>query len=290
MRFVTSNNTITLPRGGLAVLNVCIDTSPRRVFGTSYEFLENGPGELAPEDGITKDLLDLGDGWPTFFDIPSDGDTDDGFATSYKLMALSTAREDIGKLVTLRGLDTNNAEILTSGVPGETLPIGYWSGGVEGTLSANNLPTLSTSSYKKLTAVQKVQTTGFVCLYTYTPADHRMFFLSKYHPDETQPGYRRYRITSPDVDEGTNVLCQVKARFEPLGHDNDLLPIQNLDALKMAVMAIREENANNRASAKENWNTALGLLNDQTVDSRENADIQLQVSDVFSLGSAPNIQ
>lgn len=290
LRFATYNNTITLPRGALAVIDVDIDLSPRRVFGGSYEFLENGPGELQPLDGYGKDLLDLGDGYPTFFDIPT--------GQNCQLVAFSTAREDIGKQLTLWGFKDHNMEVLTDGIPGETLTIGWWKGGVEGSVQVNTMPTLSVSSYNQVTAVQKPVTVGYVSLYTYKPIatpgvataeDNRMYFLAKYHPEETQPGYRRYRITMPDTDNGSNVLCRVKMRFENLSHDTDILPIQNIDALKHAVIAIREENDKNGASAKEYWTSALSLLNDQLVDSRDNSDITLQVVDQFALAGNANI-
>jgi hypothetical protein len=288
LRFATYNNTITLPRGALAVLDVDIDLSPRRVFGGSYEFLENGPGELQPLDGYGKDLLDLGDGYPTFFDIPT--------GQNCQLVAFSTAREDIGKQLTLWGYKDHNMEVLTNGVPGETLTIGWWKGGVEGSIQLNTMPTLSVSSYNQITAVQKPVTVGYISLYTYLPPatpsvaeDNRMYFLAKYHPEETQPGYRRYRITMPDTDNGSNVLCRVKMRFEPLSHDTDILPIQNIDALKAAVIAIREENDKNGASAKEYWTSAISMLNDQLSDSKDGAEPTLQVTDQFALAGNANI-
>ena len=290
IRFATYNNTITLPRGALAVLDVDVDTVPRQVFGQTYEFLENGPGELQPLEGYGSDLLDLGDGYPTFFEIPT--------GQNCQLVAFSTAREDIGKQLTLWGMKDHNMEALTAGVPGELLTIGWWKNGVEGSIQVNTMPDLSTSSFNQITAVKKPVTVGYVSLYTYKPVvtpgvataeDNRMYFLAKYHPEETQPGYRRYRLTQPDTDNGANVLCRVKMRFEPLSHDTDILPIQNLDALKMSVIAIREENDKNAASAKEYWTSALGLLNDQLVDSRDGTDNILQMHDQFAIGGAPNI-
>jgi len=189
----------------------------------------------------------------------------------------------------IRGLDTQKADVLTNGVPGQELTCGWWQGGVEGSISVNNLPPLSATQFTHIQFVQKPVTVGYVSLYTYNATTKRMYFLAKYHPDETQPGYRRYRITDPDFENGSNVCCQVKLRFEPLSHDTDVLPIQSLDALKMAVIAIREENDNSDARAKTSWTSALALLNDQLVDTRENSDLQLQMVDNFSLGSAANL-
>lgn len=281
MRFVTSNNTFALPRGALAVLNCNIDLSPRRVFGVGYEFLENGPGEVQYGEGYTKALTDLGDGWPTFFELPP--------GVPCNLIAFCTAREDIGKQLLLRGLDAQKQDVLTAGVPGEYLTAGWWQNGIEGQVSVNNLPTISTTQFTHIQFVQKPVTIGYISLYTWDAATKRMYFLAKYHPAETAPGYRRYRITAPDFENGSNVLCSVKMRFENLVSDTDPLPIQSVDAIKQAVIAIREENDRNDQQAKVAWTQALALLNDQLVDTRENGDLQLQMVDQFALGSVANI-
>lgn len=282
LRFATNNNTITLPRNVLRVLKVDVDMTPREVFGISYEFMEGGPGELCPEDGYGPDLLDIGDGWPTFFDIPA--------GIPSKLIAFSTALEDVGQQLTIMGRDVYNADITTSlGLPGETITIGRWQNGTEGTVNANDLPQTTTNSFTDITAVHKPVTRGFVSLYTYDATDHRMYFLSKYHPDETVPGYRRYRLTDPNFTDVRNVLCQVKLRFVPLSHDNDLLPIQNLDALKQEVISIREENDGKGTSAEAAHNKAIRLLNAQLNDAHDSDDAGIHVQSEMGLGSAPNI-
>ena len=81
----------------------------------------------------------------------------------------------------------------------------------------------------------------------------------------------------------------VKMRFENLTYDSDPLPIQSIDALKAAVIAIREENDGNDAKAKTAFTQALALLNDQLVDTRENADLTIQIVDEFGLGSRANL-
>jgi len=288
-RFVTNNNTITLPRNAEAVLHVDIDTVPRKVFGQSYEFLESGPGELDVQDGYGSDLMDLGGGWPTFFEMPYD---DDNAVIPSTLIALSTKTEDVGQLITIRGFTSLNNEVFTGATPGEQLRIGHWQNGVEGVLNANDLPDRSVNTFIQITAVQKPVTRGYISLYTYDSSDHRMYFLGKYHPEETNPGYRRYRLASPDFDNARNVLCLVKLRHVELVHDTDVLPIQSLDALKAMVIAIREENAGNDTKAEASRVKAIRILERQLRNSRESPSEGegLQVISEFALGSAPNLQ
>ena len=98
MRFCTDNNSITLPREVETALTVDIDLSPRRIFGHTYEFLEGGPGEVsACSNTCSKDLEDLGNGWPVFFDIPG--------SSSMKLMALSTEAADESLKMRIPGIN-----------------------------------------------------------------------------------------------------------------------------------------------------------------------------------------
>jgi len=282
LRIVSKLNTITLPRGAVKILNVTIDTAPRQVFNQAYEFLDNGPGEQGVEGGYGPDLVDLGDGWPTFFDLPC------GDHVTHSLVALSSCPEDALATLTVMGDDGYGAELTTNGLPGVLVPINRWQNGTEGTINANTLQ-LSASKFKRITAVHKPVTKGYVSLYTYDPADHRMYFVSKYHPDETVPGYRRYRLNSPNFTESRNVLCLVKMRFEPLSHDTDLLPVQNLDAVKHEVMAIREENTGNATTAEAFHNKAIRLLNEQLEDAGDSDASGIQMHSTFSIGGSPNI-
>lgn len=271
LRYCTKKNMLALPREAEKVMWVDINGRPSQVMDLPYEFLSDGPGALTAY-GCTHwpYLKDMGDGYPTFFEIPSKvtpsegaSTCDDITASPKKLIAFSTSAEDVGLEMRLMGKDELSADILTDGVPGEVLQIGQWENGVEGTVNANALPARTTNYFMNVGSVVKPVTKGYVSLYTYDATDHRMYFLAKYHPDETRPNYRWYKITAPNFEEGTCILLLVRLRYLPAKHDNDVLLIQNLGALKYMLMAISRENEREFEEAQAYEAKALQILRDQ---------------------------
>lgn len=87
-------------------------------------------------------------------------------------------------------------------------------------------------------------------------------FLGKYHPRQNTPMFRRYSIMkwNPESECCRNVLALVKMRAVPLGAPTDILPIDSLQALKLMVMAISEENKNNLQLSSALEQQALGVM------------------------------
>ena len=292
IRFYTINNTITLPREVSKVLKVNTEGYPARAFHQAYEFLEGGPGELCPSGGADRDLLDLGEGWPIFFDVPAANTTTATDGGPCKLIAFSTAAADTSLSLTIWGVDQYSADICSAtGVPGITLAINRWAMGVEGTITGADISATtqySSETFKEVTGVAKPVTAGHICLYTYEPTTKRMFFLAKYHPDETRPSYHRYRITNPAFSDRSNVLCLVRLGYVPMIRDTDILLIQNISALKLMVAAIREENDRNLQNAEIYEQKAYRALNEEQ-QAKQNHDVILQVADDFGMGSMKNL-
>jgi hypothetical protein len=260
VRFNTSNNSITLPYEGLCVVGEpIIDGSPRLAFGSNYEFLPGGPGELTPGSGYGRDLVSMGLSWPTFFDIPSD-------APRY-LVAFSTASADVGKVLRVCGRDAYAAEIFSGGTPGIDVTIGLWKGGEEGRINLQEALNTSAVKVQNITSVHKPVTTGYIAFYTWEPDTKRLYFLSKYHPDETVPGYHRYKISGNVTD--TSIIVRMKVQYVPLKYAQDILLIQNLEAVKLMAHSIEFENAYKISEAEALEVRATRLLNEQKADSRE---------------------
>jgi len=238
LRFFTRNNTITMPRGVARVIgDPVIDGTPRRTFTSAYEFMENGPGEVpCSGNGLGADLLDMDSYWPTFFDPPG--------GAEHTLVAFSKEEADAGKEISFLGRDQYDAAITTDGSIWPKLKVNRWSAGVEGAITGP-LDELEVSSVKvkEITSLRKPVTKGHVSLYTLDTVTGRMYFLSKFTPRETQPQYRRYRITNPDFENGMCVLLRVKLDYEPAESDYDVLLIQNLAALKLMAQSIAAENS-----------------------------------------------
>jgi len=112
---------------------------------------------------------------------------------------------------------------------------------------------------------------------------------------------RRYKLIGASVPDthgsdddydtyGQTVVCLVKLGYVPLKHDTDVLLIQDLEALKLAVMSIRDENANNEDLSAARLGKAISLLNASQRDQR-NPDMPINVRcpDEHSFGDEANI-
>lgn len=295
VRFFTKKDIITLPRGVERIVGYTMDGAPSPLFSTNYEFVSHGPGELCCGPGwVTgKYLEDLGNHYSLFFDIPSyDDDTDCGCSTdsdsdtepSYtglKVVAFSTSESDRDVNIRVWGTDDDNAELYTAG-PGLQLAITPWDNETEGefTYTANETPALS-EPLRDIHWVKKPETEGFISLYAFRESDYQLYFLAKYHPFETQPRYRRYRITAPDYCCGSSILALCELGYVPLSQPEDILIIQNIDALKMMAMAIGFENANDIDRAVAHEGNARRMIEDQRRGERTHDYNLIQMSGEF---------
>ena len=294
IRFFTDKDTITLPREVEKILHYTMDTRPAPAFSQAYEFVSGGWGELGCSGCIGgKFLVDRGNHYSTMFDLPSmawaeDNNCEPEFS-AFKLVAFSTDEDDKGRELIVYGRNSKN-EVLGSPQPGLRLTINHWQDGVEGELfmGMTSLPqdTFVTSStdVRDVERVAKPKTEGFVSLYTYDPVTYQMYFLAKYHPQETNPRYRRYRITSPDYVNGASIYALCELGYTPLTHEDDILIVQNMDALKMMVMAIEFENEREFQAAKAYEADAYRLIEDQRTSERQHDYNLIQMDQAFGLG------
>ena|GEM_PF-1840619 len=274
-RITTCNNCIPLPYNAASIIACDIDGDPSKVFGRGYQFLHSGPGDLDYRGSASsyRDLVDTGDQWPTMFDIPhqydntADGVTAEVDATAgLKLVAFCTDAADVGSSFQVFGYGDGGEIVRDGATEGESLTVNRWSGGVEGSLSSmgdlwSDGATVSTNAFTSLSRVIKAATAGYVSLYAVDTATNRMFLLAKYHPRQTIPQFRRYRITNktPGVC-ATSVLALLKLRYVPLVDDDDILPIDSLQALKLMIMAISEENKMNLGGSVALAGQAIAVL------------------------------
>lgn len=275
IRILVCDRSFTLPYNVEKLLFADVNGTPAKLFGQPYQFLSSGPGDLdfRTSGSWFKDILDQGD-FPMMFDIPKcytwpvDGvdTTFDVSTTGLKLFAVSTSSADTSLSLRVRGHIPNGEMVgASTGSQGEAIPINYWQGGVEGSLAGLwgiDLHT-SASRFSDILEIIKPETTGYITLYAVDVSNSRLApkaffaFLGKYHPRQTIPQFRRYAITNNTVAcaydssytadncYGNAILALVKMRCVPLVDADDILPIDSLQALKLMVMAIREENAGN---------------------------------------------
>ena len=277
VKISTCNHCFTLPYNVEKLLFADVNGTPAKILGQAYQFLSSGPGDLDYKNWGSgfQDIVDQGE-HPTQFTIPTSYTTSDGTEVGLSslglhLAAFSTEKEDVGQLMTIRGFkgSCNGDEVHAGQTPGEDLPIQRWAGGVEGKLSGfwNLQLTHSVDRFKDVTEIIKPETKGYVTLYGVVgdnspAATNATFFafLAKFHPRQTIPQFRRYGITNAACGCQACILAHVKMRHVPLVDGNDILPIDSLQALKLMVMALKEENAGNLAGAEVFEGKALAVM------------------------------
>jgi len=277
IRIRTDRQYFPVPRDIEAIRFARIDNEAVSMHGQAWQFVASGPGDIhhmGYGSGI-KDLVDAGV-FPTMYDIPSIeswSDTatsmvDRTLGEGYKLAAFCSEQADINQTLTIYGLDQKLYEAKVTGSmagPGESLALQRWGdGGTEGVINGqwSDLP-MTTVSYREITGWSKPVTKGYVWLYAVNTTTNAMFLLAIAHPDDTHPTWRRYKITNTSYGICSNILVLAKIKWVELTRDDDILPIQNLDALKLMVMAIGLENAKDLNGAMNFEANAVRLLNEQ---------------------------
>jgi hypothetical protein len=140
---------------------------------------------------------------------------------------------DVGKTITLQGVDQNGQWIRTQSG-------GVWIDGEKLTLA---LPYVqSTKKFTELTGVIREATNTVSRLYEYNATTALETDLAVYDPDETLPQYRRsYLADRCNNEEDKPVTVMAKMRHINATSVNDYLIPPCPDAIKLMVMAIRKE-------------------------------------------------
>lgn len=279
MRFFVSGDTLVLPSCGERIVACRPDVSlaspmgrnAGHVWSKHYEFIEGGPLYANSDATGLRELVDLGDGYPTMYDIDR--------ALSVKLVAFSTVVGDAGKLLHIRGATPGQRELLTAGANGISLAINQWKDGVEGDVDLDAM-VVSSSLVSDISHVVKPVTTGYVSLFAIDETTKAMDFLALYHPAETVPGFHRYRVQNADTENGSAWTTLVKMRYVPAVDDNDPLLIQNIPALKSMLLALRENDQGNIQKKKEYTTDCMWWLGRQLKQSEPDRPV-MQVSDNF---------
>lgn len=293
--FYECESVLTLPREFDKILFITYDNRPGLVFSQYYEFLEGGPGRIDDLANTTSsDLVDLGETYPIMKDIPEDD--------TWTIAAFSTEASDAALELTIKGTVEYNNNPLVDGSPYKNIPINRWDDGVEGVIKNMSTVQVSADEYKDIQQVIKPVTKGYVTLYAIdktagtATTDRVMYYLAKYHPDETVPSYRRYKIMlanvrdeDTDASVGNKIIAMVKLKFTPAVHENDILLIQDVQALKLGCMALARLEADEFKKYKALKDEAILLLHKQLADnSQQMNEINVQMTG-FAIGSSPNV-
>lgn len=190
------------------------------------------------------------------------------------IRAYPSVRQDIGKTVTIFGVDSNGQQI-RSKVNDE------WVEGITLTLA---VPFVSTPfTVRRIDRIRKDQTQGLVRYYQYDAVTDLQHDLVTHNPSELNPVYRFTRIHG--LVNGSNcsssacggikqIDALVKLQYLPFRFDTDLIPINFKPAIKKIIQSIKIANSENPAGAIEREAGAIH-------------DLNLQLSDKFPLDQIP---
>lgn len=226
-----------------------IGKQPLPIHDATFQFLKNGWGvrDLTQTNGSgVVEVMEVGY-FSTSVDIPT--------ATPSTVTVKCDVALDVGKSVLILGYDSNNNWV-------RTLVAGVWQDG-ETILLAQGAGTNSATTFSKITGVQPPNNlSGQWWLYAGGIAGT---LLSNYQWWELSPNYKRYQI--PFINSTiTTVDVFGKKAWYPVKNNSDYLPVSNLDALTLAVRAIRAEENSDWVAANLLWNggvdkkSGIGIL------------------------------
>lgn len=128
-------------------------------------------------------------------------------------------------------------------------------------------------------------TNGTVSLYTWDGVTETLVAI--YSPEETNPGWRRYRVPAcsswNEADPG-QMLTVCKIAWQPISNDNDEVLPGNIGAIRMALEALQNEDSEDYVRAQAKWQIAYQLLASEVEDDTgAGADGVVQVMDTFQM-------
>lgn len=258
----TYNDCIVWPRYVGTVLAVNFMRRPTQVWNNWYSFVPLSLGDFGSHGfrstrgcyGGNATIID--DGLTPVFNPIACGH-------EYYIRAYPSTQEDIGKTVTIFGIDENGQVIRTG--PSH----GVWQEGVTLTLA---VPFVSTSfKVREVVRITKEVTQGVVRYYQYDADTDLMQDLVWHDPGELTPAYRRSRLPRRRSCSGScpttpcnglaSVEAMVKLDFQPVSADSDLVLIANQDALRDAILAIRYSDNGDKDQALKYELSAIHEMN-----------------------------
>lgn len=276
VRIAVRNDVLPLPQSVEALMRVCVDGEPSHVFGSDYQFLQAGPGDLDFEGRTGVGFSDYGAGHAVMFDLDP--------SKPSSLVAFSSDPADQGRVLTVHGRDLDGT--------GATFPVTVkrWAGS-PGVLDFD----VSKPEGRRTVQVDRVVLPsglrGYVSLYG-VDGEGAVLFLAKYHPAILVPEFRRYRVNRPvDAERPTSVLAEVKLRFVPLVAPTDVVPFDSLLAVQYMMQAIKESGAGNLDKGM-----AFKALAVTTLEEKETSQSRVQGLHVenalhdFSAGAAMGVR
>lgn len=265
------SNCIAWPNfvGKVRAVNICGRSMLTE--GMWYSFMPFRAGNCNPQTCFRSDYRVENQGLvPTFKQIPCGSD--------WYLRLYIERQADLGKTVTIYGVDSHGQVIRTRKADGEY---------TEGVTLVAAKPFASTPfTIRKIERVSiEDGFEGNSRLYGYDATLDLRYYLALYEPGMTEPAYVFQRIIGGgccDVNSSCNgirsVAALIKLNDDPLRLDTDILQIQNVEAIKQMIQAIKKEEAGDFAGYRERQNAAIKEMNGQERDWIPDNQVPVQVN------------
>lgn len=199
-------------------------------------------------------------------------------------------RNDVGKTLRLYGFAYGGQPLK------EKNAAGLWVPGI--TLIAVPPYAITTTLVTKITNVKIPEPLeGMSYLYQVDKDNGDLLDLAAYQPGETSPAYRVSRLAnSCSIGSRTDAYGRhirqaealVKLQYVPALVDEDFLMLDNLDALKLGIQALRAEEANDDTQSQIKLALAIKELNMELRDRNPGAQTVVRVNSMSAHGTLCN--
>lgn len=224
--FCLCNGCFTAPMDLEVPLRVKIDGYPSQVWSKWYEFYDLHAADACDKNFKTG-MSEQVDTYPIVYDLPKPG---------ARVVAIPLEDENEDANVVIQGEDVNGRDVFTvcngQHIHGEKIKI------------SRSKPVFSKTVFSKITAVEKSRTCSHVRLYWQTHRDNQILsrgLLSEYRPTDLNPSYRRFKVPDARCDCCVKVEVIGRVRLLDSYHDNDILPVTSIGALRSMAMTIQSE-------------------------------------------------
>lgn len=276
MNGVAYGNCMTWPQNIVAVLAMNLDHRHMKVTNFWYDYAPMGDEyrhcfrDLGWVDawrgGRGQSVVEFSGSQPLFA-----GPTPNN---PFQLCFTADSPADYGQTVTVYGLDTNGLDVVTGRSDGTTQR------GVQVTLGVV-APT--TNVFAVVTHIAKDITVGNVRAFQWLPASGQGILVGLFSGSTTSPEFpfSRLRQWRDCPTECHWLSALVKLGFQPVQQPSDILSLDNLDAIKVMVQAMKARENGDNATADQYEANAIRRLNMQ-VETRFPLDQVVARNETFS--------
>jgi hypothetical protein len=278
---VYDNQQVTLPRGMLTILGASIQGTgdafrlswKTQVTNLWFSWISGGPGIITNPPYDVAGMVDQGDGFVLFRNLPSTG----------TIKIYNSTTESAGT-INIRGYSGSSKVYTLAGaarIEGENVAMP--------TTNGTSTTTATTwDAGNSIYAIVKPSTNGVLSFYQ-VAADLTETLIGTYEPGETNPNYRRYYVPLRWLNNG-QVVALCKRKQVDVVVDNDQIIPGNLQALEMALMAVNFRRKSEQDRADWYIARAIDELNSELLQFDAEQGYGAQQLDPFTgFGFVPNL-